>query len=284
MFKYLLYKFGQFCVHRLPLQWAYNIAVFISDLQYYFSPRDRVAVYNNLRVILGDRKDLPLQVREVFRNFGRYLLEFFRMDKFLNKDYIQKNIRIENLENFDSVLKSGKGGILLTAHIGNWELGGMAMSLLGYPIVAVALPHKERPVNDLFNNQRGMWGVKVVQTNGAIRNCIEALKENKIVALLADRDFGLNGEVLDFLGKKTIIPKGPAAFSLKTGAPIVPSFLTRTKDDHFRLVIENPIFPPAEGSERQRLIAMMKQYAAVIERRIRENPTQWLMFRQFWIK
>lgn len=284
MFKYLLYKFGQFCVHRLPINWAYCAAVFISDLQYHFSPRDRMAVRNNLKVILGTNDDISLQVREVFRNFGRYLLEFFRMNRFLNKEYIKNNVQMKNFDCVDRVLKLGKGGILLTAHIGNWELGGVIVSMFGYPTVAIALPHKERPVNDLFNHQRETWGMQVVKTNGAIRKCIEALKQNKVVALLADRDFGLNGEVLDFLGKKTIIPKGPAVFSLKTGAPIIPVFLIREHDDHFTMVFEEPIFPSKSGPEEQALLTMMKQYSSILERKIREYPTQWLMFRQFWIK
>ena len=284
MFKFFFYKFGQFCVHRLPLQLAYKIAVFISDLQYYFSPRDRKAVTNNLIVILSTNDDVSSRVKEVFRNFGRYLLEFFRMAKFLNKDYIKKNVKIENLHYLDDILKKGKGGIILTAHIGNWELGGVIMSMLGYPIVAVALPHKERPVNDLFNSQREARGVAVVQTNGAIKKCIEALRQNKMVGLLADRDFGLTGEVMDFLGKKALIPKGPASFSEKTGAPILPTFLIREKEDLFTLTIEEPIYPPKEGTEREILLAIMKKYTSIIESKIREYPTQWLMFRKFWIE
>ena len=284
MFKYCLYKFGQFIVRCLPLKLAYRFAVFMSDMQYRFSPRDRKAVTNNLKAILPDCDHVQVLAREVFRNFGRYLLEFFRMTKFMNQEYIQKNVTIKNLECIERVLKYGKGGILLTAHIGNWELGGVIISMLGYPVMAVALPHKERPVNDLFNSQREARGVKVVQTDGAIRKCIEALKHNGIVALLADRDFGLNGEIMDFLGKKALIPKGPAAFSLKTGAPIFPVFLIRKNDDHFMLTFEEPLFPLGEGTETEKLLSLMKQYTAVIEKKIYENPTQWLMFREFWIK
>lgn len=284
MVKYILYKIGQFLVQCLPIRAAYRFAVFISDMQYQFSPRDRRAVTSNLKIILPFKKNVRREVREVFRNFGRYLLEFFRMDKYLDKEFINQHIKIENIHYVDQVLAGKKGGILLTAHVGNWELGGVVMGMLGYPIVAVALPHKERPVNDLFNRQREMRGVKIVQTGGTIRKCIEALRENKIVALLADRDFGMRGEPLDFLGRKTIIPKGPAVFSLKTGAPIIPGFLIRTQEDSFFLKFEEPIYPPQSGDEQENLLSVMKAYAAVIERKIREYPSQWLMFREFWIK
>jgi len=286
MFKFLLYKFGQFCVHRLPLKLSYAITAFVSDMQCHFSPRDRRAVTNNLKVIFpsGSEEQITTLTLEVFRNFGRYLQEFFRMSKFLDREYIARNVKIENIEYLDGLLSEGKGGVLLTAHIGNWELGGVILSMLGYPIVAVALPHKERPVNDLFNHQRERWGVKIVQTNGAIRKCIEFLRENKIVALLADRDFGFSGEVMDFFGRKAMIPKGPAAFCQKTGAPIIPVFFTRTEDFTFRMVFEKPIYPPQSGDEHEVLLQLMKQYTTVIERKIREYPTQWLMFREFWVK
>ncbi len=285
MFKFLLYKFGQFCVHRLPIKMAYQFAVFFSDMQYYFSPRDRRAVTNNLKAILPSPQDnLQPLVREVFRNFGKYLLEFFRMAKFLDNEYIKKNVFIKNVERVDQVLKYGKGGIILTAHIGNWELGAVILSMLGYPLVAVALPHKERPVNDLFNSQREARGVEVVQTNGAIRKCIEALQENKIVGLLADRDFGSHGDVMDFLGKKALIPKGLTVFSFKTVGPIIPVFLIREEDDIFTLFIEEPIFPPRGGEENEMLLSLMRQYTAIIDKKIREYPTQWLMFREFWVK
>lgn len=284
MFKYLLYKFGQFCVHSLPLKVAYRIAVAVSDMQYYFSPRDRKAVTNNLRIILGTDGDISRQVREVFRNFGRYLLEFFRMAKFLTPEYIKTNVRIKNIEHLKRVFEYGKGGVLLTAHIGNWELGGVVISMLGYPVVAIALPHKERPVNDLFNHQREARGIKIVQTNGSMRKCIEALSENKIVAILADRDFGFRGEALDFLGRKASIPEGPAIICQKVGAPLIPAFLTRLEDDQFELVFEEPVFPPSEGSETEKIRALMTQYTSIIERQIRQHPTQWLMFREFWIK
>ena len=284
MFKYLLYKFGQFIVKRLPLKVAYGWATFISDLHYYASFRDRRAVKNNLRVIMPGREDINSLARQVFRNFGKYLVEFFRMTQDVDRAYIERNIEIRNLERLDEVLRNNKGAIFLTAHLGNWELGGVIMSLLGYPFVAIALPHKERPVNDLFNYQRENKGMTIVPTNIAVRKCIETLKKNSIVALLADRDFSGRGEILDFLGRKAFLPKGPAVFSQNTGAPIIPVFLIRKVNDKFTLTFEEPIYPFPDGEDQEKIRKIMKRYTAIMEERIRENPTQWLMFREFWTK
>ena len=287
MFRYYIYKFGEFCVHHLPLRLAYRIANVLSDIHYYCSFHDRKFVKNNLKVILPSEKNIDSLAREVFRNFGKYLVDFFRMQKTLGEIYIKENIKIKNIERLQQALNGKKGGIITTAHIGNWELGAAVLSLMGNPVVAVALPHKERPVNDLFDKQRERWGIAVIPTNGALRRCLEALRENKLVALVADRDFSQNGVEMDFLNKKALIPKGAAVFCAKTGAPIIPTFLIRNADDSFTLEFGELIYSPAIQEEvvsEEILRAIMRKYTTLIEEKIRQYPAQWLMFREFWIK
>ncbi len=286
MFKFLLYQFGLFVIRLIPLETSFKLARFFSGLQYYFSPRDRKAVHDNIKVILKSSNNLETLTKEVFQNFGQYLVEFFRMPEMMNDDYIREHIKIDHIERLEQVLAKGKGAIIITAHIGNWELGSILLGMMGYRLVAVALPHKERPVNDLFNNQRAIRGVTVVPSHYAVRRCLETLHKNGIIALVADRDFGLTGEVLDFFGRKTLIPKGPAIFSYKTGAPVVPMFLIREGERQFRLMVADPIYPEKvfKGEIDQDLLKnFMKKYIGIIEDKILKYPSQWLMFRKFWI-
>jgi len=283
MFKFLLYKFGQFCVNRLPATVAYQLASFVSDLHYLFSFRDRRAVKKNLRAILDTQENISPRAREVFRNFGRYLVEFFSMAR-ADQQFIKDKVRFKGLENIDQALSRGKGAIFLTAHLGNWELGGVVLSLLGYPSVAIALPHKERPVNNLFNAQREARGMTIVPPSQAIRKCLSILRGNKIIAVVADRRFGASGFALDFLGRKVILPKGPAVFSLKTGAPILPIFLVREGEGRFLLEIGDAIVPPdmAHGHmPDETVFEIMRRYIPVIEQKIHQYPEQWLMFREY---
>lgn len=287
MFKYILYKIGLFLLHHLPSDVSYRFATFFSDLQYFFSFRDRRAVRRNLKNILPSSDKISVLTRDVFRNFGRYLFEFFQMREIVDENFIRHNVRIQGLEQLDRILKEGKGGIIVTGHIGNWELGGVLLSVLGYPLMAIALPHKERPVNDLFNSQREAKGVTVVPTTGALRRCIEQLRANKLVALVADRDFSHAGIVIDFLGKKMLVPKGPAMFSLKTGAPIIPMFLIRNDNRTFDMLCYDPIYPPQNidgKTENDVVLGLMKRYLSVMEEVIRQYPSQWLLFREFSLK
>jgi len=292
MLNFLLYRIGQFIALNTPLKIGYAIAIFVSDFQYFFSFRDRDTVKKNFKVIFPEKNDKEISriSRKMFENFGKYLVDFFRFSK-LDQEYIRKNIKIENINYFNQALAKGKGVIVLTAHLGNWELGGVVVALSGYPFWVVALPHKNKKVDEFFNNQRQSKGIHVIPFGKAARQCLGLLKENKMIALVGDRDFSEKGLVLDFFGKKTHFPLGPSAFALKTGAIIVPGFMFRNKDDSFTLKIEQPIefkhsltiSGPVEINDKD-LRGVVEEYIKIFEKYIKNYPDQWYMFRRFWIE
>lgn len=284
MFNYILYKIGQFIALHLPLKLGYKIAVFISDLHYMVADKDRQVVKENLKAIFPEKSDREIRRLRIrmFRNFAKYLVDFFRFAK-LDVEYIKRNIKVENIHYIDTALSGSKGVIALTAHLGNWELGGVVIALLGYPFWAVALPHKYKKVDKFFNFQRQRKGMKVIPLGKAVRMCLNLLKENKIVGLVGDRDFTEKGQVVNFFGRPTFFPEGPAAFSLKTGAVIVPGFMVRNKDDSFTLKLEKPLgFVPTYDKNKD-LKNLINRYKIIIEDYIRRYPDQWYMFRRFWI-
>jgi KDO2-lipid IV(A) lauroyltransferase len=280
---YVMYRFGCFLAMTLPLKVSYAIACFISDIFYHLSAPDRHAVMENLRVVTGrdDERELRAMAKEVFRNFGKYLVDFFRFSK-IDDGYMKRFIKVEGLENLDRALARGGGVIALSAHIGNWELGGFTLSLLRSPLMAVVLTHKNKMVNDFFTKQRKVSGLVPVEIGLSLRGCYNVLKSNGILALLGDRDFSKNGLRMKFFGADAVMPKGPAVFSARLGSEIVPSFMLREKDDTFRLVFEPPIDRPSSGDEDSMVRDIMQRYVAVIEKYISLYPTQWYMFRRAW--
>lgn len=285
MLNYYLYRFGQLIALILPLKFVYCFAVFLADLHYFLAFRDRRFVRANLRVIFPDKpiKELRKISRIVFRNFAKYLVDFFRFEK-LDLQYIHKNIKLENLCYFDDALAKGKGVIVLTAHLGNWELGGVVIAQLKYPFWVVALPHKDKKVNGFFDAQRNRKGVKVIAMGKAVRSCISEIRKNHMVALAGDRDFTEKGIVIDFFGKPTHFPEGPGALSLMTGAPIVPGFMFRNPDDSFTLRIEKPVEFTPSGDKAKDLAGLITVYKKILEDYIRKYPEQWYVFRKFWVK
>lgn len=287
MVRYCLYVIAKFFSNFLPLISVYRIAEALADFHYFLASQDRRAVTANMTRICRVSKADPDMVREVFRNFARYLAEFFTMRKLTVGPDWKDRFRVEGLEYLGQALARGKGGILLTAHFGNWELGGVVMGKLGYPVLAVALPHNKHLVNEWFNRQRRDNGVGVIPPSLALRKCLEHLKENKLVAIVADRSFSNSGVVVEFMGERTLFPKGPVAFASRTGAAIIPSFMVREGYGKFHLIIGKPLYPDELGltnNDPDKWTDIVQGYARDIEAMVRANPTQWLMFREFWIK
>lgn len=287
MIFYLLYRLGQFIVRVFPIRWAYSLAEGIAILRYHFSIYDKKIVANNLKTVLQakgenfDEDKIKRLTKEVYKNFAKYLVEFFRFSK-IDKEFINKKVKIKGIKNLDMMLKRNKGIISLSAHLGNWELGAAVLSALGHSINGVILSHKSKAVNDLFNKQRTTKGIGIIPTGVAIKRCFQLLKDNEIIAFLGDKDFFRSGIWMRFLGKKTLIPKGPAVFSLKTQAPIVPVFLIRESDNTFKFIFENPIEPTQSRSQDNDVEILTRRIIDVIEKYIKEYPTQWLMFHKIW--
>lgn len=285
MCQFLIYKLSQTLALLLPIRIGYSIATFLAVLQFYISRKDREVVLGNLRAVLNIDDDLMLRrlAKNTFINFAKYLVDFFRFSK-LNKKYIESNIRMIGKNNLDEALRRGKGVIALSAHIGNYELGGAIVALLGYPLNAVALDHKNKLVNNFFIKQRRTAKMNVIPMGAALKKCYECLTKGEMLALLGDRDFTNHGIHVKFFGRDSLIPKGPAALSLRTDASIVPTFIVRLPDDTFQFIFEKPIFYSASGNSDEDVQRILESCIKVIEEYVKRYPSQWFMFRRFWFQ
>ncbi len=284
MFNYILYRLGEFLVLHLPARIISALAKFLSTLQYLLSKQDRISVRNNLKAVLPeiDESHLKRYTKNVFINFALYLAVFFKFRQ-LDYDYIKKNVIIEGIEYVDKALSQGKGLIVVGAHIGNWELGGVALGMMGYPVSAITLTHKHKAVNAFFNRQRESKGFRVIPLETAVRGSLEALSRNEIVCILGDRDFTQGGQLLDFFGKPTVIPKGPAVFSLRNKSPLIVAYTIREKNNKFRLSFSSPVkFSPC-GEYEKDVRLLTQAYLKQIEDCILKYPDQWAMFRRYWL-
>ena len=163
-------------------------------------------------------------------------------------------------------------------------LGGAVIGVLRYPMNVIAMDHKNRLVNNFFINQRKMKGERIISLNFAVRRSIAALANNEFVAILGDKDFTNTGVVVKFFGRESLIPKGPAALSLKTGAVIIPGFLVRLKGIRCRLFFERPVEYPPAGDFEKDVVRLTELCTRRVEDVIRRHPTQWYCFRRFWLK
>ena len=282
---YLLYKVGLFVLRLVAVDAAYSLVFLCAKIKYYVSRRDREIVKANLRTVLphAGRKEVSVLAEDVFRNFGKYLVDFFALIK-NQKDYIENTIRFIGLENLDEALKLGRGCIIIAGHFGNWELAGCAVANLGYKINVVALKHRDPRINNIFISQRKKAGINVIPTGNARSACQRALLKNEIIAILGDRPYGDHGVKVKFFGKTTVVPRGAALLSLKHRSPIVTTFAYKedTKKNIHTFAIDKPFLIEREGRLTLQLETIAQKFMERFEHYIRRYPTQWYMFNKVW--
>ncbi|RKY39941.1 MAG: hypothetical protein DRP75_00040 [Candidatus Omnitrophota bacterium] len=275
---FLVYKICQKIVLHLPLKVSYKIADILSDFYRLFRPRDYKIVQENLRIIFPEKsaKEIIGYTRQTFRSFGRYLVDFLYFPK-IDKEYIKRNIQVEGIENFDFAFSQKKGVIGITAHLGSWETGGIIVSVLGYPVSAIALEHSNKQVQRFFVSQREKKGLRVIFPKDASREVLKVLRRNEMVVFLNDKDYFGTGVEAEIFGRKVVLPRGPAVFALKMKTPIVPGFTIR-EGNKLKVIIEKPLSFSLTGEEKEDIRRITQQISKVIERYVRSYPGQWFYF------
>ncbi|MDD5194335.1 MAG: lysophospholipid acyltransferase family protein [Candidatus Omnitrophica bacterium] len=276
---YYLFVIGRAIALLLPRSFSYRLGKALALAQYYLSKKDRDAVFYNFSPIIQNRKKLQVCVKQVFINFSYYLVDFFRYSR-LTPQFINRYVKISGLEYLEGALKNNKGAVIASAHLGNYELGGAIIAMLGYPFHVIALPHADKRLNNFFISQRSLTGLKVVSTGIPVKHCFNTLRKGEIIGILGDRDFARDGLPVEMFSRKTTLPRGTAFFALKTGAAIIPTFFVRENKRYYRLIIEKPIEYNKEDCLVQEKI--IKAYAAILEKYISLYPEQWYMFEKYW--
>jgi lauroyl/myristoyl acyltransferase len=281
---YLSYRLVEMMSRFFPGPLAYWVGMRVADICYLVSKRDRESVMSNLRQIYEgkgvtpSRRALKGMSRKTFQYFGKYLVDFFRYKR-ITMDEVRERVSVEHLEYLDEVRKSGRGVLLATAHFGNWELGGAVLNAMGCDISVVVMPQRVRKVNDLLQQWRQARGMDLIPVGNAAVGIMKRLKRGRMVGVLTDRDFSGRNDRIDFFGSPARMPMGPAWFSVRCNAPVLPLYLFRLEDDTFMIRFHEPIYPEKVNNDvdeiRRRLVASM-------EREVGERPSQWFLFEDFW--
>jgi lauroyl/myristoyl acyltransferase len=262
----------------LPPTIAYLLGETLATAYFLLSSKRRNDLAANLRVVLGDPalSALTMTGLRVMLNFGRSVTDVFMIPR-LDEAHTRANVSIAGRRHLDSAASSGRGVILVTAHVGSWEMGGVALADLGYRITTVAGVQFTKGLSPYIKAAKRSRGIGVVSADGGTFAMLRALRKGEIVALHIDGDQYLGGVTVDFFGRKTVLPRGPAGLAKKTGAAIVPAFAIRTARGKIRVCIEEEI--SADGRDE---VSLTGTIAAVVEDYIRRYVDQWCMFRPIW--
>ncbi len=270
-----------FVAKLLPLKVCRWIGKAVALTVYIFSQRDRQGIAANLSIALNmpvDSACVRRMVRRMFANYGEYMADFFRLPQMPahKVDTVFAGLKGEHI--IKAALAQGKGVILLSAHIGNWEFGGTMVRHANYPLAVVSLPHNSTPTNVLVNQIRAAKGISVIEVDASPFSAIPILKhlrQNGVVAMIGDKDFFGNGMVIPYFGRQVSFPIGPVTIAMTSGATLIPAFVLRRPNGTYFGVLEDAIPITTKGSRDQAIRTNLENVAAIFERYIRKYPDQW---------
>jgi len=269
----------------LPRGVARGLAEGLAALVYWSFGRLRRVGLRNLELALPE---LPLMerrriLRGVYRSLGRQLVEFCRMT-----GYTQENTRdwigTEGLDNYLAAQARGKGVLVVTGHLGAWELSSFYHSLMGYPMGMVIRRLDNRLLDEYVNGIRCLHGNRVLHKDDFARDLLRAMRAGQTVGILMDTNMTPpQGVFVEFFGRQACTASGLARVALKTGAAVLPGFMVWEPTERRYVLHFGPeiVLERTDDPERD-VLAATHACTRAIEGWIRRYPGQWLWIHRRW--
>ena len=280
---YWVVRLSASVIQRLPLKQALSLGRGLGDLVYRLSHRRRVA-YVNLKAAFphSQTQERKRWTRDLFRELGMSGIEIMRFP-ILREEEAARFVTHHGYDIYLDHRRSGKGVILLTAHMGNWELSQIVEGLRGRPMTVLARKQKYRRLDALLNSFRQYHGsVSVGKGKTGIRDLIQTLREGGCVGVLGDQSGGDEGVWIRFFGRLTTAPRGPMALALKLGIPVLPVFSARRSGPHHDIFIKPPLELVRTGDTEKDIEVNTQNYIRILEAYLTQYPTQWLWGHKRW--
>jgi lauroyl/myristoyl acyltransferase len=271
---------------RMP-DWLRNgIADRVGDVWVRLTPVYRANVIANVGQVLGPETPRPVleaMARHIFRMSARNFGELLRL-RHLSADQLKGILPMSpaDILVFSGAEERSQGVVIITAHVGAFDLMGHAIAAQGIPITAITGRTTSRFLFDAITYlRRGNGIIPVEPTPGGVRRVIQALRRGETAAFVADYDFFQNGLPVTFFGRETTLPPGPIRIARDTGSLVVPLFPRRVGDGH-RIVLGDPFVVPKTPNLDADLAAGMDRMRRELEKGIGATPEQWVLFQRAW--
>jgi KDO2-lipid IV(A) lauroyltransferase len=284
VWQYRGFRILQSIMERLPRRWAYALSVVVARLALIFARNARRRLETNLRVVLPQAPDAELRAVTWlnFRNHSKAYADLMQLPSMRVAD-MRHLLKVDGEENLAAALAMGKGVIVCSPHMGSWELAAAMWSVTVAPVNLFAEVLEPRELYDWYRITRGRLGISVLPLNGSgLRHVLQALKANEMVVTAVDRDITGTGIEMDFFGRPTRVPSGPAAIALRYGVPLLPVCVYRLPDDTYQAVGNPPVIARSTGDREGDERTVMKIVLAQLEDFIRAHPEQWHVPHEIW--
>jgi lauroyl/myristoyl acyltransferase len=282
---YLAYRGAAAVANAIPERVATPIAEGVArGIAPVLTGRRRLVAKNLQRATGGRLVGLALQraVSDTFASYGRYWLELFRLPRDA-RGSVEHRFDADGWEHVEAGLAAGTGVILALPHLGGFDFAATWLAGRGVAPTVVVEPVEPPELFEWFAGVREAIGMEVVPLGPDAGSAVlRALKANRILCLLCDRDLAGDGVPVDFFGEGTTLPGGPATLALRTGAPLIPAGVYfRPRGNHYAK-IGPPVVVEREGRLRDDVTRVTQELARRFEELIRMAPEQWHLMQPNW--
>lgn len=279
-------RLGIWIGQHMPRRVGYGLARIAASAIARRKPQIYWTVQANLRQVLGPQADetqLHQMTRQVFFHAGQTYYDFFHAIG-QPPEMLRQAVRIPQIifEQIQSEMARGRGVLLLSSHLSNFDLAGLAVGSMGFPIQMLSLANPEAGFH-LLNYLRAQGGFEVTPiTSESLRTAIRRLKSGGAVLTGMDRPVPGDRELIEFFGRPAYLPVGPVRLALMTGALVIMGSCYYQPGEGYALQVEAPIEMTRTGDRQQDVLANTRRLAAILEEHVRAHPDQWMMFHPVW--
>jgi KDO2-lipid IV(A) lauroyltransferase len=286
LYGHLAFKAAFRFANTFPRPTCQRLAALLGQASYAMIPELREGLRANLSAVTGATgAELDRLCRLNVSNFSKMLADYFYCstgDPGRIKPLLGEWRGFENLQ---AARERGKGTILVTGHLGNWELGGMLLALESMPMTVITLEEPSTELTQLRDEYRRKLGIKTIAIGSetfAFVEVINTLRNNGIVAMLVERPQESSGTPVQFFGRETQFSSGPALLWQHTDATVLPAFVVQKNDGQYLSFIDPAVPMQQDASPREGLANNTQRLATIFETIIRKHPDQWYNFAPIW--
>ncbi len=273
------------CFSVLPRRLARALGAWFGAMAWLALPKLRRAGLRNLELAFPAMPpaERELLLRHMYRSLGWQLAEFCRMPRY-TRENTRGIVRYEGLEHYLAARERGRGVLIVTGHLGAWELSSFWHSLMGYPMTMVIRRLDNPRVDALVNGIRCLHGNRVVHKDDFARGLLAAMRQGETVGILMDTNMTPpQGVFVPFFGVAACTASGLARVALRTGAAVLPGFLVwEPAENRYILRFGPEIALISTGDDEHDTLENTARFTAAIEDAIRRCPDQWLWVHRRW--
>ncbi|MBF0495068.1 MAG: lysophospholipid acyltransferase family protein [Deltaproteobacteria bacterium] len=271
-------------VALIPWPWYGGMGRALGSLAWRMDKKHRKITLDNITASFSELS--PGAARELgrrcFQNMSRVFFEVLALP-WMTKSELMARIDFQDPENVTRALALGKGGFVLTAHFGDWEVLSLALAASGWPGEVIVRPLDFKPLDRFIDQLRTMNGHVTLNKNRSARGILAALHRKRLIGVLLDQNVTWQeGVFVDYFGRRACTNKGLALLALKTGSPVIPIFIVRQGDNRFRMICHPAVELIRTGDNTKDIEENTALFTKIIENMVRQYPDHWFWMHQRW--